>query len=90
MVTLVLPSQLAALAGGARVLELPARTLGELLARLDESAPMVRSQILEPEGAFRQFIGVFVDDQQVHDLGDGSQPLRDGSQVVVVSAVAGG
>jgi adenylyltransferase/sulfurtransferase len=90
VVTIILPAQLAALAGGTRTLQLAAGTLGDLLAALDARAPMLRSQLFEPEGAVRQFIGLFVDEQQIHEVGDGSLRLRAGCQLVVVSAVAGG
>ena len=90
MVTLVLPAQLASLAGGRRTLELEAHTVGELLSAIDAVAPMLRAQLLEPGGAFRQFVGFFVDDLQLFEPGDGSLPLCVGSQVVVVMAVAGG
>ena len=90
MPTLILPSQLQALADGRRRLELRASTLGEALAELDREAPMLRSQLLEPGGAIRQFVGLFVDGQQLQDLGDGRQPLHAESELRIVLAVAGG
>jgi hypothetical protein len=89
-VTFKLPSQLLALAEGRRSIPVQAATLGQALRQLDEAAPMVRSQLFTRTGAIRQFVGLFLDGQQLIELGDGAQPLREGSQVVIVMAVAGG
>jgi adenylyltransferase/sulfurtransferase len=90
MIKVELPSQLSGLAAGHRYFELDASTLGEVFGKIDEIAPMIRSQIFDPDGAIRQFVGVFVDEQQIRNIGDGSQPISDGSRVLIVMSVAGG
>ena len=90
MPVLNLPSQLAALADGQRTFSVQADTLGEAFDRLDDAAPMIRSQLFDAAGNVRQFIGLFVDNNHVLTLGDGSKPLRPDSSVVIVMAVAGG
>lgn len=90
MVTFNLPSQLAGLADGQRTLAVQAATLGEAFQRLDERAPMLRSQLFDAAGSLRQFVGLFVDNRQVLALGRGEQPLAEGSRVDIVMAVAGG
>ena len=90
MVTFTVPPQLQPLAQGQKVLELSAVTLGEAFARLDEAAPMLRSQILDASGRTRRFVGLFVDGKQVMGLGDGYRPLAEQSRISVVLAVAGG
>ena len=90
MITFKLPSQLSALAGGQRSLSVEADTLAEAFLRLDEIAPMLRSQVFDGTGAVRAFTGVFVAGEQLAALGDGSRPLPDGSTITIVMAVAGG
>ena len=90
MLTFTLPSQLAALAEGKRTITVDASSLGEAFAKLDSVAPMLRSQLFDAAGSIRQFVGLFVDNRQVLALGDGSQPVGDGSNIVIVQAVAGG
>jgi hypothetical protein len=90
MVKVLLPSQLTGLAGGEKCLEVQASTLGEVFVKVDEIAPMIRSQIFDASGSIRQFIGLFLDDRQIDDLGNGAQPVRAGSQLLVVMSVAGG
>lgn len=90
MVSVELPSQLSGLAAGRKRIEIQAATLGEVFVKIDEVAPMIRSQIFDASGAIRQFVGLFVDERQISDLGDGAQPVRQGGQVLIVMAVAGG
>jgi len=53
MVNVQLPSQLSNLAAGRKRVDLEASTLGEVFRKLDETAPMIRSQIFDATGAIR-------------------------------------
>jgi hypothetical protein len=90
MINVQLPSQLSSLADGRTKLSVQASTLGEVFAKIDEVAPMVRSQLFDPTGAVRQFVGIFVDNKQISEVGDGALPVRPGSDMLIVMSVAGG
>jgi len=90
MASIQLPSQLAGLAEGRKQIKVDASTLGEALRKLDDEAPMIRSQIFDASGAIRQFVGLFLDERQISDIGDGAQPVGPDSQLLVVMSVAGG
>jgi hypothetical protein len=90
MISIQLPSQLSSLAGGKRCIEVEAASLGEVFRKVDDVAPMIRSQIFDATGAIRQFMGLFLDEHLISDLGDGSQSVRDGSRILIVMSVAGG
>jgi molybdopterin converting factor small subunit len=80
-----LPSLLAREAGGRREFEVEAGTLREALAQLP-----VRDLCIDEHGELRRLVNVFVDKQDVRG-GDGlDTPLRAESQVLVVTAIAGG
>jgi hypothetical protein len=51
---------------------------------------MLRSQILKPSGEVRQFVGIFIDDEQIHDVAQVDVLIRQGSTVRIVLSVAGG
>lgn len=90
MVRVQLPTQLSGLAAGKKFLEVEASNLAEVFRRIDDVAPMIRSQIFEPSGAIRQFVGVFLDERQIGELGKGEQLVNSDSQVAIVMAIAGG
>ena len=90
MLTLQLPTQIAALADGRRLIQLEATSAQQAFQALDAIAPMVRSQIFDKAGSVRQFIGLFINDEQVHDASELEQVLQPGSSILVVQSVAGG
>jgi sulfur-carrier protein len=90
MITFKLPSQLRPMADGHKALSIQADTLGGAFLRLNEQAPMIRSQVFDASGNVRPFVGIFVNGQQLSALGDGSQAVADGSTISIVMAVAGG
>jgi molybdopterin synthase sulfur carrier subunit len=90
MIVFKLPTQLRAFAEGRKTVEVDAATLGDAFNRLDETAPMIRSQVFDASGDVRPFVGVFVNADQIAGLSDGKRDLAPGSQVAIILAVAGG
>ena len=85
MAVVRLPALLAREAGGRREFETDAPTLGEALRALP-----VRDLCLDEHGELRRLVNVYVDRADVRG-GDGLQtPLASNSEVVVVTAIAGG
>ena len=83
--TVVLPSILAAEAGGQSRLELEAETVGDALRAL----PMA-NMLFDERGELRRLVNVYVDGVDVRG-GDGvDSPLAGGEELRVVQAVAGG
>jgi sulfur-carrier protein len=83
--TVLLPSLLAAEAGGQKRFELEARTVREALRTLP-----VRDLLFDEAGELRTLVNVYVDGNDVR-RGDGLEtPLEPAATVRVVAAVAGG
>jgi sulfur-carrier protein len=80
-----LPSLLAREAGGQREFEVEAATLGDALRSLP-----VSDLCLDEHGELRRLVNVFVDGEDVRHGAGLDTPLGDDSQVLVVTAIAGG
>jgi sulfur-carrier protein len=76
--------------GGARQVQASGDTLGALLDDLFTSYPVVREQILAPEGGLSRFVNVFVNDQDARFLQGLETPVAEGDTVVLLPAMAGG
>ena len=85
MAVVKLPALLAREAGGQREFESDAATLGDALRALP-----VRDLCLDEHGELRRLVNVFVDGDDVRAGGGLETPLRADSQVLVVTAIAGG
>ena len=85
MAVVLLPSVLAAEAGGERRFEVDAPTAGAALRSLP-----IANLVFDEPGELRPLVNVYVDGSDVRH-GDGLEtPLRSDSQVRVVAAIAGG
>lgn len=62
-------------------------TLGELLFDLDRRYPGIRFRMVDEQDRIRRHIRIFINADQVLDLG---RPLRAGDDVVIVQALSGG
>ena len=85
MAVIKLPALLAREAGGQREFESDAATLGDALRALP-----VSNLCLDEHGELRRLVNVFVDGDDVRGGGGLETPLRPDSQVLVVTAIAGG
>jgi sulfur-carrier protein len=80
-----LPALLAREAGGQREFEVDAATLDDALRSLP-----VRNLCLDEHGELRRLVNVYVDGDDVRGGAGLETPLRADSQVLVVTAIAGG
>lgn len=84
-----LPSLLWDYSGGARTVEVDARTLGEALTALFAANPLLRVHLCDESGALRRHVWVFLNDRESRSLPP-SHDLRAGDRLRVVQAVSGG
>ena len=89
-VTVKLPTQLRASAGGASSVPVEGSTVGDVLEALYSEHPDLRDSLSDGDGGLRRFVNVYVDGEDVR-FGDGLQtPVKDGGEVQILPAVAGG
>jgi sulfur-carrier protein len=89
-VTVKLPTQLRAAAGGASKVEVSGATVGDVLEALYSEHPDLRDSLSDGDGGLRRFVNVYVDGEDVR-FGDGlATSVKDGGEIQVLPAVAGG
>jgi molybdopterin converting factor small subunit len=91
-VQVLLPGVLADLAGGAKHLHVdaPAGTVADLFDTLAAVHPLLTRRIRDETGALRRFVNVYVDGEDVRTLDGLETPVRQGAQVILLPAMAGG
>jgi len=65
-------------------------TVQEIIASLDQSYPGFRTRICEDEDKLRRFINIYVDGEDIRFLDNLSTRVRDGAELAIVLAIAGG
>jgi len=75
---------------GASEVSAEGATLIEVLESLDGSYPGIKGRVLDDSGELRRFVNVYVDDDDVRFAEGLQTSIKDGGQVSIIPAVAGG
>jgi sulfur-carrier protein len=89
-VSVRIPTILRTYTGGAAEVSVAGATLGEVVDALEAAHPGLRDRVLDESGKLRRFVNVYVDDDDVRFAEGLATPTKDGSQVSIIPAVAGG
>jgi molybdopterin synthase sulfur carrier subunit len=85
-VTLRLPSTLSAYSGGKSQITLHAKTVEEMLARLQQQYPQIWTRLCTEQGAIRQQVKIFVNNQLIEGSDNLQTLLKPGQEVIVLTA----
>ena len=65
-------------------------TVGDLLQDLERQYPGLKERLCDPNGRLRRFVNVYVNEEDIRFLKQESTPLKDGDEVSIIPAIAGG
>jgi sulfur-carrier protein len=88
-VNVKIPTQLRPATGGESVAAVDGATVGEVLDALYERFDELRSRIADDNG-LRRFVNVYVGGEDIRFLSGLETPVKDGDEVTILPAVAGG
>jgi molybdopterin synthase sulfur carrier subunit len=88
-VSVKIPTQLRTATGGESLARVDGSTVGEVLDALYERYGELRSRIAE-DGGLRRFVNVYVQGEDIRFMEGLDTPVRDGDEVTILPAVAGG
>jgi molybdopterin synthase sulfur carrier subunit len=89
-VNVKIPTPLRKYTGGNDVLHIDAATVGELLEGMERQHPGIKSKLCDESGKLRRFINVYANQDDIRFLDNLGTALKDGDEVSIVPAVAGG
>jgi molybdopterin converting factor small subunit len=89
-VTVRLPGALRDMTGGETKLTASGATLRELIADIDRRHPGFAARVLDDHGAIRSYVNVYIGDEDARSHGGATAVVPDGSEVMVIPAMAGG
>ncbi|MGI9951762.1 ubiquitin-like small modifier protein 1 [Moorellaceae bacterium AZ2] len=90
VVSVYIPTPYRHLTGGQAHIRLEAGTVGEVLEKLIQSYPSLRERLLDNAGEIQHHLNVFVNDEEVRSLEGKETPLKEGDQIALIPAMAGG
>ncbi len=89
-VSVLIPTPLRNLTQNEDTVQAEAATVTELVNTLEASYPGIGGRLRGEDGTLRRFINIYVNDEDIRFLQGADTPLKDGDQVSIVPAIAGG
>jgi sulfur-carrier protein len=89
-VTVKIPPQLRTATGGEGAPAVEGTTVGEVLDALYAQHAELRDRVAGEDGTLRRFVNVFLDGEDIRFLDGLETPVKDGAELTILPAVAGG
>lgn len=85
-----IPTPLRKLTNNEDLVEINAATVGDAIAELQARYPGIRERLLDESGAVRRFVNVYVNEEDIRFLQNQQTRLKDGDELSIIPAIAGG
>ena len=85
-----IPTPLRKLTHDQEVVETSAETIGDAITDLESRYPGLQERLLDDDGQVRRFVNVYVNEEDIRFLQEKETPLKDGDEVSIIPAIAGG
>ena len=90
MITVRIPTPLRPMTGGKGEVEGAGDSISTLIENLNGAHPGLKDRICDEQGEVRRFINIYVNEEDIRFLTGKETPLKDGDEVSIVPAIAGG
>ena len=85
-----IPTPLRKLTNDAEVVEVSAVTIGAAITELQTRYPGIKERLVDDQGEVRRFVNIYVNEEDIRFLQNQATPLKDGDEVSIIPAIAGG
>ncbi len=85
-----IPTPLRKLTNNEEVVEVQAATIGEAITELQNRFPGIQERLIDEKGEVRRFVNVYVNEEDIRFLKNKDTALKDGDEISIIPAIAGG
>ena len=85
-----IPTPLRKLTNNEEIVEVDGATIGDAITELQSRYPGIKERIVDEKGEVRRFVNVYVNEEDIRFLQNQATPLKDGDEVSIILAIAGG
>ena len=89
-VSVRIPPPLRPLTKGAEEVEAAGENVAQILDDLEANYQGIHARLFDDGGGVRRFINVFLNDEDIRFLENLDTPVKDGDEISIVPAIAGG
>ncbi|MCC6234379.1 MAG: MoaD/ThiS family protein [Verrucomicrobiales bacterium] len=85
-----IPTPLRKLTHNEELVQVDASTVGAAITELQSRYPGIKERLLDEQGAVRRFVNVYVNEEDIRFLQNQQTPIKDGDEISIIPAIAGG
>jgi molybdopterin synthase sulfur carrier subunit len=85
-----IPTPLRKLTNNEELIEVNAGTVGAVITELQSRYPGIKERLVDDTGAIRRFVNVYVNEEDIRFLQNQETPLKNGDEISIIPAIAGG
>lgn len=85
-----IPTPLRRFTGGAEEVQVEGTTVGVVIENLEAKSPGIRERLCDEQGRVRRFVNLYVNGDDIRFLNSVDTPVKDGDEISIVPAIAGG
>jgi len=85
-----IPTPLRKLTNNEELVEVSAATIGDAITELQARYPGIGERLVDEKGEVRRFVNVYVNEEDIRFLQNNKTPLKDGDEISIIPAIAGG
>jgi molybdopterin synthase sulfur carrier subunit len=85
-----IPTPLRKLTNNEELVEVNAATIGAAIVELQSKFPGIKERLIDETGEVRRFVNVYVNEEDIRFLQNQQTPLKDGDEISIIPAIAGG
>ena len=90
MIKVRIPTPLRSLTKGQGEIETKAGSVLEMIETLNSAYPGIKDRLCDETGELRRFVNIYVNEEDIRFLKGKETSLKDGDEVSIVPAIAGG
>ena len=85
-----IPTPLRKLTNNEELVEVNASTVAAAITELQSRYPGIKERLVDDTGAIRRFVNVYVNEEDIRFLQNQDTPLKNGDEISIIPAIAGG
>ncbi|HHT9118039.1 MAG TPA: MoaD/ThiS family protein [Candidatus Hypogeohydataceae bacterium YC38] len=89
-ITVRIPTPLRSLTGNKEEIEAAGKSIKEIINNMESRYPGIKNRLCDEKGQLRRFINFYLNDEDIRFLQNQDTPVKEGDQISIVPAIAGG
>lgn len=85
-----IPTPLRKLTNNEELVQVTAPTVAGAIAELQSRYPGIKERLVDEKGAIRRFVNVYVNEEDIRFLKNQETALKEGDEISIIPAIAGG